>query len=252
MNKLLVCFSFLGMFSLHVLAQNATDAQGRKQGPWSKFYPGKKIYMYKGQFLDDIPTGTFTYYDETGKVKAVIKHGEKALRSEAVYYNEKGKVISRGIFRNQKKDSIWVNYTSLGEISFTESYKNGVLDGPSIVYYLPETAGGKVQPVSSITNYLNGLVHGDYIEYFNTGEFEVKGKYLNGEKDGVWEAYHTNGKVMSQDRYKKGVRHGYQYAFDPAGKKVGEKYYYQGKLLTGKALTAKLAELKKKGIDPNQ
>jgi antitoxin component YwqK of YwqJK toxin-antitoxin module len=248
-NSLIIGFILCALFSL---GQNKIDAQGKKQGPWSKAYPNSRYLQYKGQFIDDIPTGIFYYYYPDGRKKAVIDHGTKAERSVATYYSEEGKKMSYGIFRNQKKDSIWVYYTKMGGVSYTESYKNGLLDGPTIVYYFPDKPGSKVQPVSSVTNYSKGKLNGEYLEYFDSGELEIKGKYLNGEKEGVWEQYHTNGKVMSQSRYKKGVRHGYQYAFDQSGKKISEQYFYQGKKLTGKALTVKLAELKKKGIDPNQ
>jgi len=245
-------FIAIACFSFHSMAQNKLDAQGRKQGPWSKTYPGSRFFIYKGQFVDDLPTGIFYYYYPSGKKQAIIDHGARAERSVATYFSEEGKKMSYGIFRNQKKDSVWVYYSQIGTVSYTESYKDGLLDGPTTVYYFPESKNSKVQPVSSITNFSKGLLNGDYIEYFDTGELEIKGKYLEGEKDGVWEQYHTNGKVMSQSRYKKGIRHGYQYAYDPNGKKISEQYYFQGKKLTGKALTAKLAELKKKGIDPNQ
>ena len=57
---------------------------------------------------------------------------------------------------------------------------------------------------------------------------------------------------MIQERYKNGIKHGYCYAYSEAGKEVGKVYYFNGEMLQGKALDKKLAELKQKGIDPNQ
>jgi antitoxin component YwqK of YwqJK toxin-antitoxin module len=119
---LMLVFLFFGFVSMAQL--NQTDAKGRKQGEWAKTYPKSRVYQYKGQFKDDKPIGTFTYYYESGKVKAVIKHDAGSARSVAYYYHENGNAMSHGIFRNMKKDSIWLNFLPSGRLSTTETYKN--------------------------------------------------------------------------------------------------------------------------------
>ena len=54
-----------------VVAQNETDAQGRKQGKWVKYHEGTKKVRYQGQFKDDKPFGEFVYYSDEGAVTAV-------------------------------------------------------------------------------------------------------------------------------------------------------------------------------------
>jgi len=54
------------------------------------------------------------------------------------------------------------------------------------------------------------------------------------------------------DRFKDGKQHGYQIAYDDAGKFANRIYYHYGKRLEGKALEEKLAQMKEKGIDPNE
>lgn len=245
-------FVLFVLISSLALAQNVTDSKGLKQGPWSKLYPGTKVYQYKGQFKDDKPVGTFTYFYETTKVKAIVKHGEGTNRSEAFFYHENGKLMSYGIYRDLKKDSIWLNFGPSGRLSNSESYKNDVLNGKKTVYYIPEDPNDKSQIVSTVMNYSNGKLNGDYTEYFNGGGVKVKGKYEMDRKIGVWERYHVTGKKMMLERYKNGLRHGWCYGYDESGKELGKQYYYEGRQLKGKELDAKLAELKRKGIDPNQ
>ncbi len=48
---------------------NQTDSKGRKQGPWRKLERG--VLKYEGQFRDDKPVGTFTYYYDNKSIKAV-------------------------------------------------------------------------------------------------------------------------------------------------------------------------------------
>ena len=71
---------------------------------WQKTYPKSRAFEYKGQFKDDKPVGTFTYYYLTNTIKAVIEHQENSNRSVAKMYHENGKPMSVGIYRNLKKD----------------------------------------------------------------------------------------------------------------------------------------------------
>lgn len=231
---------------------NLKDSKGRKQGEWSKIYPGTKVYEYKGQFKDDKPVGTFTYFYPSSKIKAIIKHGENTNRAEAFYYHENGILMSFGIYRDLKKDSIWLNFGPSGRLSNSETYKNNLLDGKKTIYYIPEIVTDKSQIISAVCYYKEDKLNGEWLEYFIDGTIKVKGYYTMDKKTGVWDRYGTNGKKMTSERYKNGVRHGWSYGFDSSGRQVGKQYYYNGKALKGKELDAKLNELKQKGIDPNE
>ena len=245
-------FLFIFFLTIFSFGQNLTDSKGRKQGAWSKVYPGTKVYQYKGQFKDDKPVGTFTYYYESTKVKAIVKHGETTDRSEAFYYHENGKLMSYGIFRSQKKDSIWLNFGPSGRLSNSETYQKDLLNGKKTVYYVPEDPNDKTQVVSAVMYYTDGKLNGDYAEYFPNGAVKEKGKYDMDRKVGIWERYHVTGKKMVQERYKLGLRNGWCYAYNEGGTEIGKKFYWEGVAYTGKGLEAKLKELKRKGIDPNQ
>ncbi len=240
------------LLSLTTSAQlNDVDATGKKQGPWANVYPGTRVYIYKGQFKDDKPVGKFTYFYESSKVKAIIEHDSGSSRSVGYYYHETGGLMSHGIFRNLKKDSVWVNFDKTGVLRSRESYKNDSLHGKCVVYYKPEE-GTRNQMVSAISHYNNGKLDGAYQEYFVSGTIMRKGSYENGKRHGIWESYHSNGKKMTFERYKQGKRHGWCFAYDNTGKEEGKKYYYYGRLLEGKQLKKKMEELKRLGINPNE
>ena len=39
---------------------NVTDEEGRKQGPWEKYWDANQsVIQYKGQFVNDLPVGDF-------------------------------------------------------------------------------------------------------------------------------------------------------------------------------------------------
>jgi len=249
--KFLILFISIVLTNV-VICQNVTDSKGKKQGVWSKIYPGTKVYEYKGQFKDDKPVGTFTYYYKSSKVKAVIKHGTGTNRSEAFFYHENGALMSHGIYRDMKKDSVWLNFGPSGRISNSETFKNGVLNGKNVIYYVSEEASDNSKRVSAVNYYLDGKLNGESIQYFENGSVKEKGTYTNGKKTGIWERYHANGKKMMLERYKEGIRHGWSYAYDESGKEIAKVYFYNGKKLEGKELQARMNYFKEKGINPNE
>lgn len=251
MKSALIFFSFFVGILTFAQPVNRTDANGKKQGPWEKTYPKSRAYEYKGQFKDDKPTGTFTYYYPSTKVKAVIKHDDKTGRSSAVMYHENGLVMAKGIYRNQLKDSVWDYFGPSGRQSLKETYSKDKLHGTSTVYYIPEEVGDKRVIVAKTSVYVNGVLNGDMIEYFDTGVIKSKVTYVNGVKEGIMVTNHPNGKPMMTERFKKGVPHGWQTAHDQTGKEIGKKYYCFGELLEGKRLEDRLKECKAKGISPN-
>ena len=240
------------VFAFAILGQvNQTDAKGRKQGIWEKTYPNSRVFQYRGQFKDDKPVGTFTYFYPNQKVKAVVKHDPVGNRSVANLYHDNGIIMGIGIYRNEQKDSIWLNYGPSGRISNSETYKNGVLHGLKVIYFVPEDPEDKTQRIAAKQTFVNGKIDGEFVEYFDNGQMRRTGKYVNFRPDGEWVSYQPTGAKLMLERYKDGKQHGYQIAYDDAGKFANRVYYYYGKRLEGKALEEKLALLKEKGIDPN-
>lgn len=243
---------FISFFSLCVIAQNRIDENGNKQGPWKKTYPRSIAVQYEGQFKDDKPVGTFKYYYPSRKIQAIIKHDENSNRSYAEFFHESGNTLSKGMYINMKKDSIWKNYAPSGRLSSTETFKNDTLNGLKIIYYLPEDLYNKNKTIASKTYYKNGKVEGEKIEYFDTGIIKTQGNFENNAKHGVFITNHPNGKVMNLERYKNGTLHGWCIVKDGAGKETSRVYYYNGERLEGKKLEQKLQYLKSKGINPNE
>lgn len=249
--KLIGFFTFIFLSVTSFSQVNQTDAKGKKQGAWEKTYPKSKILQYKGQFKDDKPVGTFTYFYASGNVKAIIKHDEGTNRSSAYFYHENRSLMSHGIYRDMKKDSIWLNFTPNGRLSSSETYKNDLLEGKTTLYYIPESLEDKSKIVSAVYNYKAGKLEGEAIEYFQGGGMKSKGSYVQDKKVGVWETYHLTGKKMMLERYKNGVHHGWHFAYDETGKETGKKYYYYGQVLEGKKLEMKMQQMKELGINPN-
>jgi antitoxin component YwqK of YwqJK toxin-antitoxin module len=248
MWKLTCIFSIISLFSFAQL--NQVDAKGKKQGVWEKKYPNSNAYEYKGQFKDDKPIGTFYYYYPSTKKKAIIQHDEKTGRAVAKLFHESGVDLAYGIYINQLKDSVWTYYGPSGKLSYKETYKAGKLNGKKTIFYVPEDPADKSQRVAMIQNYVNDVLEGEEIEYFEDGTVKSKGTYVKGIKQGEFITYHPNGIKMIVDTYKNGKKHGYCYGFDGNGKQIGKRYFKNGEELVGKELENWLKYCKEKKIDP--
>lgn len=240
-------FSFL-VFGL-VGQLNQTDARGRKQGEWKKYHPSSNVPAYVGQFKDDKPIGTFTYYYPSNKVKAVITHAENG-RSEAYMYHENKKLMAHGIYHHQKKDSVWTHYSPNGRLSFRETYKNDILNGIRTVYYVTGVPDD-VTVIMSEQTFVNGRLNGPTKEYFPDGVKKLEGNYKEGRFEGVVKRYHPGGEIHILERWKDGDKHGWWVTYDAMGKEMGKRYFWKGETLEGDELKKHLQNLKEKGINPN-
>lgn len=50
----------------------------------------------------------------------------------------------------------------------------------------------------------NGQKHGNYFEYFETGELKIKGKYKSDLKSGTWKYYDEEGNLVKREKYRNG------------------------------------------------
>ena len=231
---------------------NQVDAKGLKQGLWHKNYPGTKIYMYEGNFKDDKPVGTFIYRYESGKVRAVIENKPNTNLSKVKLYFENEALMAEGFYRNQKKDSIWMNYNERGELASGESYKNDKLNGKKINYYLNDQLETGEQKVLSVTIYMDDLRDGAFKEYYPNGKMKMSGNFVKGLRTGEWLEYYNSGQVMSRVRYKADYLHGWSYFYDKNGAQLSKNLWRKGDKVEGKELETYLKWCQDKNIDPNQ
>lgn len=250
MKGILVIFSIISL-AISFAQPNVTDAKGRKQGEWGKAYPKSNVYIYRGQFKDDKPVGTFTYFYPSRKVKAVVKHDPTGNRSVGNFYHENGQIMSIGIYRNEKKDSVWMNFGPSGRLSNTETYLNDSLHGKKTVYYIPPDLADKRQIVASVYNFENGQVEGSFTEYFDNGQVKKTGQYLNHRRHGEWITYELGGQRMMLERFKNGQKHGWFIGYEN-GKEANRMYFHFGNEVKGDALKDLMQQMKAKGINPNE
>ncbi|HIP35388.1 MAG TPA: hypothetical protein EYG85_00870 [Crocinitomix sp.] len=224
---------------------NQKDANGKKHGEWKKPYKDVKVYRYVGQFNHGVPYGTFTYFYKSGNVQSKMRFVDGTKLAYATLYHESsGRIMAKGKYVNQQKDSLWLYFDNKGQLKSQEWYKNGKLNGQRVVYYEP--VNGQYR-VARYEYYKDGMLHGDFKEYYKTTKLKTQGKYVDGFLNGIVTYYYQNGRIQKVERYAYNVKHGWWVFYDEKGQSIGKKLYYQGRALKGKELEekAKLFEKKK-------
>ncbi len=180
---------------LFSLAQdvNQTDAQGRKQGLWKKYYPKTQQLRYEGTFVNDKPKGVFKYYDENNFLTGTVTHIDGVV-SYAKNFYESGKLKSEGKFINQKKDSTWIVLREDGTMLSKDNYADDKLNGTSTVYHI------EGQP-SQVNTYKNGVLNGPSISYYDNGKTLGERNYLEGKIQGAVKTYYLSGALKTQGAY---------------------------------------------------
>jgi antitoxin component YwqK of YwqJK toxin-antitoxin module len=240
--KLFFVYLLLLGTSFSYLAQNKTDSKG-KQGPWVVNYDDGSSVRYRGQFKNGKPIGKFTYYYPTGEASSVMEFSDSGTKAFCKMYHKNKELMAMGNYINQKKDSTWWSFNDRKQVMRQEHYKNDKLDGESIVYYPANPKEEKVLKFE-VTNYDNGVYHGEWTQYFKNGKVKAHGIYKNGYFDGLVKYYYPNGKIESSGWYKHNVRNGFWITYDPEGDIDIKAYYYNDKILEGEKLEKHLDKIK--------
>ena len=242
-------FGVITLFLINSLfSQNLIDNNGLKQGKWKKFYENSQNIQFEGEFLNDKPIGIFTYYNPDGKISARMAHFTDST-SRIEIYHEDGSLMTDGIYLNKMKDSTWLNYTRNGNLSSLESYKNDLLNGISITFYISDEF--ESDRVFRKSNYLMGKLDGDYFEFFPSAKMKIKGQYQKGIPIGQWSEYYNTGKIYKTYKYKEGKIHGWLYMYRDDGKIASKSLFKSGVLMRGKELEEYLNYCQKNNLNPD-
>lgn len=203
-------------------AINQKDDLGHKQGPWQRTWAESTQLRYTGQFKDDKPVGSFTYYSTTGKVESQVSHYAGSNAAHGKHFHPNGKLMAEGRYLGQEKDSTWNYYDDAGILRSTEHWNAGKMDGEMTAFY----TDGKVAERRNFKNgkengkaeqfyndgkpkyqatYVKGAPEGSETFFFPKGNKEIQGNYVNGSRDGGWTYYNEDGSVQMQVLYAQGT-----------------------------------------------
>lgn len=93
------------------------------------------------------------------------------------------------------KDSLkfgtYTSYDEKGNIFEESHFKNGVLNGERIIFF---PSGEK----EIVENYENGIFNGPYSTFYNNGQLNLVANYIEGDMEGLVKRYYDTGELMEE------------------------------------------------------
>ena len=222
---------------------NRTDEKGLKQGVWKEFYPNGVIRSEKS-YKDDMLHGYYKEYDLKGKLAVTMLYDNGAIVKSNVEdepdieivnrYDQSGKLIFSGPFRNQVPVGVHREYGPDGKVTSAKLYNDsGLLLSEGIVDDGGNRNGrwkdffpsGKVYAEGQ---YTDNRRSGIWKFYSEGGKTEQSGSYNNGRPDGLWTWYYETGDVLREEEYFQGVRDGLYTEYSRSGEIIAQGQYSDG------------------------
>jgi antitoxin component YwqK of YwqJK toxin-antitoxin module len=132
-----------------------------------------------------------------------------------------GRVVSQSTFREGRLDGETALYDEQGGLSQSISFRQGLLDGPLVVY-----GNGRRLTASE---YREGRLHGELITYDDHGQPATVATYVDGQQSGPLRLL-EQGAPRVVSAYQEGQPHGQTVVYQPNGKEVLVAAYAQGQL----------------------
>ena len=172
---------------------------------------------------ESISLGNWTYYYESGSVKAVAIYDEKGKQTGVgTSYYETGPIKEVADYDEDKIKSYSKEYYENGKLQYDLKYKDNVLDGISYGYYA--TGNVKIE-----IEFKDGKKDGWSRSYFKNGDKQNDSWNKNDETDSIDIDYYTKGRVNSITHYKKGKKDGEYIEYAKNGKVTVQGNYKNGK-----------------------
>jgi antitoxin component YwqK of YwqJK toxin-antitoxin module len=138
----------------------------------------------------------------------------------------RGQVVVEGFADGDKKVGQWIEYNEEGDISTITNYINGLLEGPA----LKMAYRGQVD---QRTTYHAGQLDGPWVQY-KFGKILETRVYRDGKLNGTVKTYDEKTyKVRQETEYKNGVQDGYYRYYDDNGNVSMEYQYKNGEKVSG-------------------
>ena len=197
---------------------NRFSSKGKKTEKWLEYWSGSTKLKEEGNYSNGKKNGLFKIYDRKGQFARIETYKNGIIQEE--YTNQvldvqkkidkDGKIKSIESFSNGKKQGIFKEYGTKGEIISSVVYENDIKVGEGII-----TGSGKYK--------------GKWKIYYTTGELKAEGEYLNGYKDGKWKYYFLTGELEQEGIYKKNLVSGEWIWYFKNGSVKRQEYYRKGR-----------------------
>ncbi len=206
---------------------NWVDAKGMKQGKFRTVDRNGKT-IDEGYYRNNKRYGTFTNFNEDGKVIAIRVFSKDGKSCQAKMFDSEGLLMGKGKYINELRDSVWLFY-SADTVILKETYKAGKKNGPAVVYF----HNGKIADQSV---WKNGIQEGPWIQFNDNGSKRGEGNFVNGCQDGPFIYYAGMGVKRLEANYKNCLPEGTWNYLKPNGIVERTVQYKHGDVIGGQPI----------------
>ncbi|MCS6981743.1 MAG: hypothetical protein NZM65_06035 [Flavobacteriales bacterium] len=191
---------------------NQFNEKGQKTGYW-KIMSSDGRLISEGEYQNGVPVGIHKHYHaENGKLKAVLHWHNDGVTCSAQIFDPQGFLSGIGLYRNKKREGLWVFLDEKGDTIARENYINGLREGPAFTYY------GSSKSLLEELVYKKDLKNGPYRKYYENKQVEIVGTYRNDTLTGKYIVYSPDGKKQIEGYYdEKGLKTGKWFIYDERG-----------------------------------
>jgi antitoxin component YwqK of YwqJK toxin-antitoxin module len=184
---------------------------------------------FSGEVVNEVPTGTVViqymgglkngitkFISAAGKIQTEIPYRDDKIHGQLRQYYENGEVMSMITYENGNQQGLMMTFFENGMKQLETNYDGGKIHG---VYATYDEFGDKI----SETMYVNGLRHGKNVTYYpksNGGGLYELSFYENGLLEGDKVLFYETGEILATVPYIKGKAQAYPKSFLKSGAEI--------------------------------
>lgn len=202
---------------------------GTRHGTYLRHHDASTV-AERGRYADGLKDGRWEQHSRAG----VLLGAYTLARGTGVErrWHDPGGVATEHTLRRGVRHGEAKRFALDGTLMITESYADGVLDGPRAVG-APETMrieeayrAGALHGTRKVwrnkrlfleEHYRDGVLHGPWKAYRSYGRLRETGTYVDGLEHGTWISYHSSGRPSRKGAYERGKKQGEWTAFSTSG-----------------------------------
>lgn len=191
---------------------------GYISGKRKQYYDWSDQVFNEATLVDGELEGPSVAYWENGNKKWEENFVDDEMEGEQKYYHENGAIQKSGTWHEGVIDGELKYFSTDGMLLYVLHYDEGKLLG-----YSYEGTDGNMQPMTKLTD-----ASGKFECFFRNGKKSQEGEFLNGLVHGHWIEYYSDGTVKEDENFEYGERNGVQTYNYPNGKVKEVLSYYYG------------------------
>lgn len=165
---------------------------GKKEGI-TRFVSNSGTLLSEINYKNDLIDGEVRQYYPTGQILTVIEYSKGVQHGMMTSYFENGMKQVEIQYEKGEQHGSFKAFDEFGDIMTECTYVKGKKHGKSVTYYAKSQGGG----VYELSFYENGLLSGDKVCFYATGEVLSITPYLEGKPQTYTKNYSKDGKELN-------------------------------------------------------